>query len=209
MVRKTKDEAAVTRALLLKSALSVFSRNGYSATTLQDIAAEAAVTRGAIYWHFGSKAELYHALLAETSSRSAGIIQSAAGEGGSLADILGRVFVRLLAAIEEQADLKAVMELSLFKTERTPELAETRQEQLTASRTLVEGIAGIMRQGIASGELRPDLDPLEMARAFLAFQNGAVYLWLFDPGSFSLKNSAPALAEIFLRGILTSPGNSG
>ncbi|MCL4562239.1 MAG: TetR family transcriptional regulator, partial [Chloroflexi bacterium] len=58
-MRRTKEEAAETRDLLLKSALSVFSQKGYSATTLGDVARAAGVTRGAIYWHFGSKAELY------------------------------------------------------------------------------------------------------------------------------------------------------
>ena len=67
-MRKTKEEAAITREQLLKKALAVFSKKGYSATTLQDIASEADVTRGAIYWHFGSKAKLYNTLIREYSA---------------------------------------------------------------------------------------------------------------------------------------------
>jgi len=50
MARKTKEEAEKTRQLLLDCALTVFLRKGYSATTLNDIAEEANLTRGAVYW---------------------------------------------------------------------------------------------------------------------------------------------------------------
>ncbi len=201
MPRRTKQEAALTRNSLLKAALTVFSRSGYAAATLEDVAAEGGVTRGAIYWHFGSKAELYNALLDEYAGRSVPIIQQAAAEGGTLVEILRRVFIRLLVAIEDEPGLKEVMEISLFITERTPDLAPTLQQRLEGNHALLDSIAAVMAQGIASGELRGDLHPLDMARAFLGFQNGMTHLWLQEPAAFSLKACAPALAEIYLKGI--------
>jgi len=58
-MRRTKEEAAQTRQELLDAALTVFSQEGYEAARLQDIAQAAAVTRGAIYHHFGNKAGLF------------------------------------------------------------------------------------------------------------------------------------------------------
>jgi TetR/AcrR family transcriptional regulator, acrAB operon repressor len=204
-MRRTKEEAAITHDRLLKAALEVFSRKGYASTTLEDVAKETGVTRGAIYWHFGSKAELYGALLDKYSSRSGEITQAAVAEGGSLKDILRRVFTRLLEAVETDPALRSVMEISLFKTEWTPDLSDYRKQQQENSRSLVAGIAETMRQGAAYGDLRLDIDPLEMARAFLAFSNGAIYLWLQDPVLFSLKASAEALVEIYMKGI-SAPG---
>jgi len=201
-MRKTKEEAAITRENLMKSALSVFSRKGYASTTLEDVAREAGVTRGAVYWHFGSKAELYNELMTEFSTRAGGIVQSAAAEGGSLTDILRRVFVRLLEAVENDPTLREIMEINLFKTERSSELQTGQQQRLEGSRSLMESIAAVMAEGAASGELRSDLDALDMARAFLAMNNGAIYLWLSDPTAFSLRASAPRLADIYLQGIL-------
>ena len=63
MMRRTKEEAEQTRQDLLDAALTVFSQKGYTATRLEDVARAAGVTRGAIYHHFGSKAELYSALI--------------------------------------------------------------------------------------------------------------------------------------------------
>src|SRR3712207_207132 len=98
-MRKTKEEADATRRALLKAALVVFSRRGYAATTLEEVARAANVTRGAVYWHFGSKAELYNALVREVSERSTPIIQQAAAEGGTFTEVCRRIMARLLAAL--------------------------------------------------------------------------------------------------------------
>ncbi len=201
MVRKTKEEAAITRRNLLKAGLAVFSERGYTGATLQDIAVRAGLTRGAIYWHFGSKAELYAALIDEYSTRGSEITQSAIAEGGNLGDVLRRVFIRLLTAVEEEEDLRAAMELSMFKTERTDELQHSLRQQRQGGRQLIQGIASAMQQGIESGELRPDIRAEDMAHGFMALQNGAVYLWLADPHAFSLQRVAGSLAEIFLEGV--------
>jgi TetR/AcrR family transcriptional regulator, acrAB operon repressor len=200
-VRRTKEEAAVTRATLLKTALSIFSSKGYAAATLDDVARAANVTRGAIYWHFKSKADLYNTLIQEISARGAAVVQQAVEEGGSLIEILRRVFVRQCALIEEDKEARAVMELALFKTGLNPELQTGRKKQVQAGSALLEGLTGAMRQGIAEGVLRDDLDPADMARAFLAFENGIIQLWLTTPRAFSLKQSAESFADILMGGL--------
>lgn len=61
-MRKTKIEAQKTRQHLLDTALEVFWRNGVTRSSLQEIAQEAGVTRGALYWHFKNKEDLFDAL---------------------------------------------------------------------------------------------------------------------------------------------------
>ena len=200
-MRRTKDEAAVTRATLLKTALTVFSAKGYSAATLDDVAKAAKLTRGAIYWHFKSKADLYNTLVEEVSARGAAVVQQAVAEGGSLIEILRRVFVRQCALIEEDKEARAVMELALFKTGLDPELQAGRKNQLEAGNALIEGVAAAMQQGVAQGVLRKDIDPADMARAFIAFENGAIQVWLASPKSFSLKTSAESFADILIDGL--------
>ena len=200
-MRKTKEEAEKTRQDLIKAALSVFSQKGYAATTLEDVAKETGVTRGAIYWHFGSKAELYSALLEEYSARGSEIAQTAVAEGGSMVDILRRIFIRLLTAVESDPALRAVMEINLFKTEYSPELSDTLSMQVENGRILLAGIAQAMEQGITAGELRSDMQAEDLARAFIAFQNGVLHLWLIDPTAFDLGECAPKMAEILIQGL--------
>jgi len=61
-----KEQAEQTRQELLSAALKVFCENGFNATRLEDIAREANVTRGALYWHFKNKLDIYLAVFDET-----------------------------------------------------------------------------------------------------------------------------------------------
>ena len=172
-----------------------------TSATLDDVAKVAKVTRGAIYWHFKGKADLYNTLIEEMAARGASVVQQAVAEGGTLIDILRRVFIRQCALIEDDKEARAVMELALFKTGLDPELLAGRKKQLEAGNALVDGIADAMRQGIAQGVLRKDLDPIDMGRAFIAFENGVIQLWLNSPKAFSLTERAESFADILISGL--------
>ncbi|MDP9108966.1 MAG: TetR family transcriptional regulator, partial [Pseudomonadota bacterium] len=62
MARSTKTEAVETRRRILDAAEQIFHVLGVPRTSLGDIATAAQVSRGAIYWHFANKAELFNAM---------------------------------------------------------------------------------------------------------------------------------------------------
>ncbi|MCK5715106.1 MAG: TetR family transcriptional regulator, partial [Nitrosomonadaceae bacterium] len=62
MVRKTKEDAELTRQGIIHAAREVFLVRGVSRTTMEHIATQAGVTRGAIYWHFNNKTDLFQAM---------------------------------------------------------------------------------------------------------------------------------------------------
>ncbi len=200
-MRRTKEEAAQTRQALLDAALTVFSEQGYHPARLQDIADAAGVTRGAIYHHFGSKADLYITLIEEASEQFDAVIAQAIAEGGTFRQVGTRVLVGAWTFLEEDPHLAKVVELFNFKTGFTSELAEITRRREEEAETLVDYVAGFMRRAIEEGELRADLDPVIVARAFIAYENGVMNLWLSNRQVFSLKESAPALASIFVQGI--------
>jgi len=65
MPRRTKEEAEQTRQHLMETALRLFAERGISRTSLKDVAAEAELTHGALYWHFKNRADLVAALYHE------------------------------------------------------------------------------------------------------------------------------------------------
>src|SRR5574343_1079464 len=67
-MRRTKEDAQHTREALLDAAELVFAQRGVSRTSLQDIAKAAGMTRGAVYWHFKDKSELFNAMMERTAS---------------------------------------------------------------------------------------------------------------------------------------------
>ena len=62
MARKTKEESLVTRERLLDAAEAVFRERGVTRTSLAEVATAAGMTRGAVYWHFKDKADLFRAM---------------------------------------------------------------------------------------------------------------------------------------------------
>ncbi|KZR31411.1 MULTISPECIES: TetR family transcriptional regulator [Enterobacter] len=67
MARKKKEEAQKTRQQLIEAAIGLFATRGVANTTLTDIADAAQLTRGAVYWHFSSKAEIFNAISSQTN----------------------------------------------------------------------------------------------------------------------------------------------
>ena len=157
-MRRTKDEATQTRQELLDAALEGFSRQGYHATRLADIAKAAGVTRGAIYHHFGGKAGMYNTLTKAASEQESGVIEAAIGEGGSLREIVTRILSYSLALLEEEDRSRQIFELSLIKTGTDPELEAAHRQRIAQVELLISSTASIMAQGIIRGELRADLD---------------------------------------------------
>src|SRR5258705_10562333 len=79
MARRTKEEAQETRMRILDAAEGVFHEKGVANASLEDIAAAAQVTRGAIYWHFKDKAELFDAMMQRVALPVDEMLERAAG----------------------------------------------------------------------------------------------------------------------------------
>lgn len=65
MVRRTRAEMIETRELLLTTARRIFSEQGYADASMDDLTAQAGLTRGALYHHFGDKKGLLTAVVAQ------------------------------------------------------------------------------------------------------------------------------------------------
>lgn len=203
-MRRTKEEAEQTRQDLLEAALAEFSEKGYAAARLEDIAHRAGTTRGAIYHHFDNKAGLYIELIESAAKQGNVVIQTAVSGGGSFADICRRIMTGTLQLLEEDPQFRQVTSLSLFKTGVSEELAAVNAQRERDAEAAVAGITGYMQIGIDAGEVRSDIAPEVMARAFLAFQNGLAWLWLAGGENFALQKDADQYTNLLLHGLLKS-----
>ena len=103
--------------------------------------------------------------------------------------------------LEEDAHYREVVMLTLTGSQASSGPAALRERHYHEAKAAVDQVAGYFQMGIGQGELRADLDPYAGARAMLSLQNGLAYLWLANRDAFSLKESAPALIDVFLKGI--------
>lgn len=200
-MRRTKEDAAVTRQKLLEAALVVFGQRGYDGTSLDDIAAEAGVTKGSIFHHFGSKAGIYNTLVIESSMRYVHMLEDIFAEALPPREALRRILVAPLKLAAESPDFLAVQELMFLKTGVSPELAEGLARKVEGIRGFLARLAEVAQAGIRSGELRGDVAAEDMAVSLFAQQNGLLMLLLLDPASISVRRQIDHLADIFIQGI--------
>ena len=123
MARKTKAEAQKTRQLLIEAAIEQFAARGVASTTLTDIADAAGLTRGAVYWHFSSKAEIFNAIWQEQCPLREiirGLLSQ--GEEDKPLFILRELFVTALQYIARDRRQRTLLQILYHKCEFEPTL---------------------------------------------------------------------------------------
>jgi AcrR family transcriptional regulator len=111
---KHQQKAAETRRVLLKSARLIFARDGFEACRIEDIAAAAGHTRGAVYAHFETKAELFFALLQEEVDKHAARIRTVLEERETVEDRVAALRDYYARCIADREWGMLVLEFKLF-----------------------------------------------------------------------------------------------
>jgi TetR/AcrR family acrAB operon transcriptional repressor len=206
-MRKTKEEAEVTKEKLMDAGLKVFSRKGYATATLDDIAKEAGVTRGAVYWHFkGGKADLLVAILNDGITRANDIMLKVIAAEEKPIKKLERLAVRMLEFLEEDERYRAVQEILIFKTGDDPELMLRLADKQLAQRETLKYLVDMIEAAKEAGEVRRDVDSATIALAYYGMINGTVLLWMVDRAvaekpQFSIKERAEPITRLFIESI--------
>lgn len=207
MVRRTKEEAQETRSHLLDTAEHLFRERGVSHTSLADIASAAGVTRGAIYWHFRNKADLFVAMCDRATLPLESLFDGIADP--TLADPLGKLregCIEVLRLTEEDQRCRRVFEILSFKCEFVDEIAPTmqrRQQCRIDARDIIERNLALAK---ARGQVRADLDVRRVAIGLFAYIDGLIINWSMEPALYSLSAEADALIDLYLDGLRADPG---
>jgi TetR/AcrR family acrAB operon transcriptional repressor len=206
MARKTRQEAAATRETLLDAAERVFRTKGVAHSTLADVAEAAGLTRGAIYWHFRDKAELFEAMCERAAMPMEAMVGGAAG--GRCPDPLGALramAVLCLTRLAVDARTQAVFDVIFHKCEFTDEMAVVAQRQLTADEGCRRQVIELLEQAVARRQLPPDTDTALSAELMKAFMVGVMHEWVQNPAAYDLARNAPVLIDTLLAGLAASP----
>ena len=205
MARKTKEEAEKTRHQILNAALAVFSRKGFGRSTMTDIANEAGITRGAIYWHFKDKANLFEALSDDIESASGARFEDIPWESFLSLDEVRDFILGYLCRFETDDRFRSFYEVVIYKTEDQEELEPVLAKERTKIRRVKQQLITTFQKFQEEGLMRNDLDPGHAAILACAFIWGLIEIWLLDKTFFSIKDSAPALTEHFFKSMELNP----
>lgn len=202
MVRRTKEEAEATRNLLLDAAEKVFNEKGVAQTSLAEIAATAGLTRGAIYWHFESKADLFHAMLERvTLPIDAMIDQLGSEQKATPLTFLHNAAVTVLKRTATDEHTRRVFEIVSHQCELTGDMAIGRIRQAESRADCLNEIEQALKAAIAQGDLPSSLNTRIAAFGLHSLIDGLISNWVLNPQAFDLEGSASQLIGAYLQGL--------
>jgi TetR/AcrR family acrAB operon transcriptional repressor len=206
MARRTRAEALETRNRILDAAERVFSRRGVSRTSLDDVARAAGVTRGAIYWHFKDKADLFDAMLGRVALPMEEMLERTEEAAGDdpLAHVRGRS-VAVLRKVAGDARARRVFDVVVHKCEYVDEMAAVRRRINGMRSSCLAQLERGFRDAVRRGLLPASVEPRAAAVGLHALVDGLITNSLIDPKYFPDARAAERIVDRYLEGLGARP----
>lgn len=204
MARKTKEETEQTRKNIINAALELFHETGYSRTTLEQIARKAGVTRGAIYWHFKDKVDLFLELKEEMELSAGMRMEDLLLWPVDSLDDLQEGIMRWVCRIEEDERFGRYVEMVLYRAEFTEELNPVLEQYRDKCGRIQQKDEEDLLRLQQAGKVRVGVDCNQAALGIRFLVMGAIHTWLLDSEAFSLTEQGGALIGDFLNSLQTT-----
>ncbi|ATV42232.1 TetR/AcrR family transcriptional regulator [Pectobacterium brasiliense] len=195
MVRRTRAEMEETRATLLATARKVFSERGYADTSMDDLTAQASLTRGALYHHFGDKKGLLAAVVEQIDAEMDERLQVISDTAEDAWDgFRHRCRAYLEMALEPEIQRIVLRDARAVLGGASP---DSQRHCVESMQRLIDNL---IRQGVVA-----DADPQALASLIYGSLAEAAF-WIADgeDGNARLAQGVAAL-ELLLRGLLVKP----
>jgi TetR/AcrR family transcriptional regulator, acrAB operon repressor len=192
-VRRTKQEAEQTRQHILVAARRAFARRGVTRTTLEHIARNAGVTRGAIYWHFANKQQLFRAMRDQVSLPLFDRTELLGTDGPDPLLAIDRFLRGLIDRIERDVQTRRTFEIMSLKCEYVDEFRPELKRHARSCGELQSTLSVVYERARQAGTMRRDLSPELVALDTCVFVTGLLRLWLIDGSGVLLRPHVDAL----------------
>lgn len=199
MARKTKADALETRAHILDAAIQVFLERGVAAATLEQIAERAGFTRGAVYWHFKNKLEIFQQLLEEVHlSFIEGLLSDLDVDHPQPLKQLRNRCVEVLLELENDRRNSDIMRIVFLRGDLacgTDAMFERRRANKERNLKL---IAAYFQRARQKGHLCEAADPEVMALSLMCYMSGIALEYFRDEDAIQLSHNAEKMIDQFL-----------
>ena len=198
MVRKTKKEAAETCDKILNAATGVFACKGFNCTSLEDIAQAADVTRGAVYWHFKNKVEIFDVLYQELyNPLTEMILNDLEQDHPAPLQQLKDLCIKMLLDLETNPRKRQTLTLFLLKCDYSGELEPYKDCHQTQKSEKLKLFSRYFEKAIIKQTLPDNAAPDILSLSIVCYMKGIIIEYLNNPDAFDLPTQAPALINLF------------
>lgn len=195
MVRQTKENAEITRQRIIDAAREVFLSRGVSRTSMEQIATKAGLTRGAIYWHFSNKTDLFSALREQVLLPLIDRMDDnllVENNDDPLGQI-GKFLSGTIDALNESSDTRQTFEIMMVKCEYVEELTQVLEQTLLNCERVSKKIEQLYERAETKGQLKVSDSPAILAMDTHFFFSGLIHLWVKDLDNKHYRSQAADL----------------
>ncbi len=194
---------------ILEAAFAVFAEKGFAAARLDEIAARAGVSKGALYLYFETKEALFQAMVRDRVTPNVrAVVDFAQGFEGSFAELV-RIVLPRAAAVLAASGAGKVVKIVIGESRNFPELARFWHDEVIA--VAMGALSGLISRAQARGEVGPG-DPRFQAVSLMApLLMGVIWGEVLEPvgaDPLPLDALAQAHAETALAGLLAEPAHA-
>lgn len=189
-----------TRTRILDAAASVFAKHGYSGASLDHVAADAGLTKGAVYWHFSSKQDLFLALCDRNLTKQLNVVPSQAKDILASSEPMEALALWLqsqIACCGQNAN-QPMLFFEFITSSREPAVKEKLRETYAK---IFDGTGMVLKEMQDGGYLSRDVDPQVLAVMFHAIINGLLLTWLIDPDRVPFDSMSSEVSRILWEGL--------
>lgn len=191
------DVSEERRPQIIAAATQVFARQGYHKSTMQDIAREAGLSIGGVYWYFKSKDEIVAAILERLFHEDMEVLRTLLDTRAPVDERLRSFAAGYIETYSRFAWLDAIGLEFYVEAAHDARLRELFQTSLTRYR---QALVALIEQGIHQGEFR-DVNPVDAANAILSLEEGITLLLTIDP-NIRWQNTFQTGIELILAGLV-------
>jgi AcrR family transcriptional regulator len=204
-LRKTKEDSEKTRQLIIDAGIKIFSKNWYSSVKMEEIAKKAGLTRGAIYWHFKNKMELFLEIYRLVENEIISIVKESVIQGETLKEKIFYTLKNIIIKYYNDDKLKTMSKViylnhTILETKQFKKLDEN--YNLKRERFFYELFGKSVELG-KSCNLNSHKTPIIRIISIMAYTQGLIDLIIFkkDNKLINLKDEDfSKLVNIFLDG---------
>jgi AcrR family transcriptional regulator len=182
---------------ILDAATDVFVRQGIHKARVDDIAEEAGLSKGALYWYFKSKDEIIIAMLDRIFEREFLHLQKLGSQGGSALERLNIFLDSTIADIQRWLRLVPIAYEFLGLVFRQKIVQQGFRKYF---HTYTELLTALIQEGIDNDEFLAS-DARDVAISIGAILEGTILLWVYDPEVVDVERHIRSGMDIFIRGL--------
>lgn len=204
MNSRLKRDPQATRSALLDAAEYLFEKQGVSRTTLTDIARHAKLTRGAIYWHFKDKVDLFNAMLERVTLPLQSGLEGLCDGPCDPMDILMRRICMGVSQIATDEQTRRVLQIATLMVEHVDELGAVRERRIVSQQNNVKKVIQAMECAAQRRQQKLALPACQLAHGLHALVLGLINDWLID-SNFDLAQVTQVGVQAYLQGVGLPP----